>query len=83
MPAVALPSPHIDREEAVSRPSFWVGFIRLAARGNRISIGRAFKRLVDAQPPTGTEIIDGQRVMVERAGLTQQNQAVYRTVKVG
>lgn len=52
------------------------------SRGHRISIGKIFKRLVDDQPSSGTEIASGQYTKVERAGLTQQNQAFYRTVKV-
>lgn len=55
----------------------------LRDRGNRIMIGKAFKRLVDAQLPGGIEIDDGRRVKVEFDGRTAQNQARYKTVRVG
>lgn len=55
----------------------------LRDRGARIMIGKAFKRLVDAQLPGGYQIEDGRQMKVEPAGRTAQNQAKYRTVRVG
>lgn len=50
-------------------------------RGNRIMIGKAFKREVDAQAQGGTMISDesGLCVKVHFEGRTSQNQAKYRT----
>jgi len=55
----------------------------LRDRGNRIMIGKAFKRLVDAQTSGGCQIEDGRQMKVELDGRTAQNQARYRTVRVG
>lgn len=55
----------------------------LRDRGNRIMIGKAFKRLVDAQMSGGHEIADGRQMKVVLEGRTAQNQAKYRTVRVG
>ncbi len=51
-------------------------------RGNRIMIGKAFKREVDAQQGHGTCLADdgqGPCVRVQFEGRTSQNQARYRT----
>lgn len=55
----------------------------LRDRGNRIMIGKAFKRLVDAQLPGGRQIDDGRQMRVDVDGRTAQNQTRYRTVRVG
>lgn len=55
----------------------------LRDRGNRIMIGKAFKRLVDAQLPGGIQIEDGRQLKVKFDGRTAQNQARYKTVRVG
>lgn len=52
-------------------------------RGNRIMIGKAFKRLVDAQLSGGTQIEDGHQVKVIFDSRTAQNQARYKTIRVG
>lgn len=51
--------------------------------GNRIRLGKAFKRLVLLQLEGGTQLEDGIQVKVEPCGKTVQNQALYRTVRVG
>lgn len=53
------------------------------AVGNRIQLGRQFKKLVDAQPEGGQQIEDGRQMRVEFVGHTKQNQTRYRTVRVG
>lgn len=52
-------------------------------RGSRIRIGKAFKRLVDAQQAGGQEMGDGRQMKVIFVGKTAQNQARYRTVRAG
>lgn len=52
-------------------------------RGNRIMIGKAFKRQVDAQGPGGCQIDDGRQMKIHVDGRTAQNQTKYRTVRVG
>jgi hypothetical protein len=51
--------------------------------GIRKGIGKAFKKLVDEQLNGGHEIEDGRQMRVEFIGRTNQNQAQYRTVRVG
>lgn len=51
--------------------------------GNRIQLGRQFKKLVDAQPKGGQQIEDGRQMRIEFVGHTKQNQTRYRTVRVG
>lgn len=53
------------------------------AVGNRIQLGRQFKKLVDAQPKGGQQIEDGRQMRIEFVGHTKQNQTRYRTVRVG
>ncbi len=56
-------------------------------RGTRIMIGKAFKRMVDAQLSGGCQIEDGRQMkvvtQVQPAGHTSQHQARYKTVRVG
>jgi hypothetical protein len=51
--------------------------------GNRIQLGRQFKKLVDAQGKGGKQIEDGRQMRIEFVGHTKQNQTRYRTVRVG
>jgi hypothetical protein len=51
--------------------------------GNRIQLGRQFKKLVDAQPQGGQQIEDGRQMRIEFVGHTKQNQTRYRTMRVG
>jgi hypothetical protein len=50
----------------------------LRDRGNRIMIGKAFKRLVDTSQAIETE--EGRKVIVKYFQKTAQNQALYKTV---
>jgi hypothetical protein len=52
-------------------------------RGNRIMLGKAFKRVIDAQAPGGREIDDGRLMKVVVHSRTAQNQTKYKTVYVG
>lgn len=55
----------------------------LRDRGNRIMIGKAFKRIVDKQGKNGVMIEEERRaVKVVFIGRTAQNQAQYRTVRM-
>lgn len=56
----------------------------LRDRGNRIMIGKAFRRLVDAKNEKGggVQIDDGRVMKVMFETRTSQNQAVYRTHRV-
>jgi hypothetical protein len=51
--------------------------------GVRKRLGKEFKKLVDQQVSGGRQIVDGRQMRVEFVGLTRQNQAQYRTVRVG
>jgi hypothetical protein len=52
-------------------------------RGVRIMIGKAFKRLVDAQLAGGTHLDHGYQMRVRFLKKTPQNQALYQTERVG
>jgi hypothetical protein len=52
-------------------------------RGSRIMIGKAFKRLVEAQLPGGTQLEHGYQMKVRFLTKTAQNQALYQTERVG
>jgi hypothetical protein len=52
-------------------------------RGARIRIGKAFKRLVDAQAAGGTQLEHGYQMKVRFLHKNAQNQAVYQTERVG
>jgi hypothetical protein len=51
--------------------------------GDRVRLGKAFKRLVDAQPSGGTQLEDGIQVKVTHIGETARHQTIYVTVRVG
>jgi hypothetical protein len=51
--------------------------------GIRKAIGKEFKKLVDQQVKGGCQIEDGRQMRVEFTGRTAQNQARYKTVRVG
>lgn len=69
-----------DLYKQLEKGSAW----NLRDRGNRIMIGKAFKRLVDAnnQKHGGIQIDDGRVMKVIFEKRTSQNQAVYRTHRV-
>ncbi|KFC61893.1 hypothetical protein [Massilia sp. LC238] len=52
-------------------------------RGTRIRVGKAFKRLVDAQSAGGTQLEHGYQMKVRFLHKNAQNQAVYQTERVG
>ncbi|WP_172152067.1 hypothetical protein [Pseudomonas tumuqii] len=51
--------------------------------GTRIRLGKAFMRLVKAQPEGGRVREDKIQVRIDSVGKTAQNQQLYRTVRVG
>ena len=51
--------------------------------GVRKGIGKEFKKLVDQQVKGGCQLEDGRQMRVEFMGRTAQNQARYKTVRVG
>ena len=64
----------------ILRPSkIW----NLQDRGNRIMLGKAFRRLVDAQHNNGCVLESGMAVKVVFEGKTAQNKAIYKTVRTG
>jgi hypothetical protein len=82
-----------DEEHVIKAKSYLVEelYKRLATgnpwnlrdRGNRIRIGKAFKRLIDAQGKRGRQLEDGGPAMqVRYLGKNSQNQAMYKTVRV-
>ncbi len=55
----------------------------LQDRGTRIMVGKAFKRVVDAQLAGGTQLEHGYQMKVRFLHKNAQNQAVYQTERVG